>query len=479
MTKRGTLDNIVTYEHYCDTKSDLNNIPKEYSTLGSIAIVIQDENDELNAYIANTKRQWVPLFDGESGEVSNLGITYHICGSEEISSVGFPNIEDPDKNTFYLTPSISSGENNLYTEWFYSDDKWEKFGDGGSNFTDLLIDWEISSAGEVGYIANKPAIYAGTGEFSIVEAIGNEASGALSHAEGYNTKATSYQSHSEGASTIASDAQAHAEGYATQASGAQAHAEGFQSVASGIQSHAEGSNTTASNMQAHAEGYKTIAHGVASHAEGTSDGTQKTITPAGRTFTFTPGANGAYSHTEGSNTGAIEFTGHAEGNLTFAIGQMSHVEGYSTVATGNASHAEGYATAATDTYAHAEGNNTLASAPQAHSEGCNTIARGYASHAEGTNTIAKNESQHVFGAYNVEDPSSAAVSLRGTYVEIVGNGNITTRSNARTLDWAGNEWLAGNLSLASGKTLTIGSTTLTEHALQELLSFTVASGVSF
>ena len=38
---------------------------------------------------------------------------------------------------------------------------------------------------------------------------------------------------------------------------------------------------------------------------------------------------------------------------------------------------------------------------------------------------------------------------KGNYVEIVGNGNSTARSNARTLDWSGNEVLAGKLTVGS------------------------------
>lgn len=78
-------------------------------------------------------------------------------------------------------------------------------------------------------------------------------------------------------------------------------------------------------------------------------------------------------------------------------------------------------------------------------------------------TIANHESQHVFGEYNEADPSQAEAYERGTYVEIVGKGTAyNARSNARTLDWNGNEWLAGNL--------TLGSTTLTEAQLQALLA---------
>ena len=49
MTKRGNLDNIVTYEHICDTQEDLVNIPLQYTTLGSVALVIKGDDDALEA----------------------------------------------------------------------------------------------------------------------------------------------------------------------------------------------------------------------------------------------------------------------------------------------------------------------------------------------------------------------------------------------------------------------------------------------
>lgn len=64
MTKRGNLDNIVTYEHICDTKEDLAKINKQYATLGSVAIVIKGEDDLLEAYMATSKGEWVPIMVG-------------------------------------------------------------------------------------------------------------------------------------------------------------------------------------------------------------------------------------------------------------------------------------------------------------------------------------------------------------------------------------------------------------------------------
>lgn len=90
-------------------------------------------------------------------------------------------------------------------------------------------------------------------------------------------------------------------------------------------------------------------------------------------------------------------------------------------------------------------------------EGKNTKAVGDQSHVQGLGTIANYASQHVFGEYNIPDSiQNGSSNSKGNYIEIVGNGtgsNIQNRSNARTLDWNGNEILAGKLTLgAEGET---------------------------
>ena len=76
MSKRGTQDNVITYEHYCDTKADLANIPKDQITLGSTAVVLQDEDGSLGVYIAGSDKQWIAVAmsggsDSGSGEGSS------------------------------------------------------------------------------------------------------------------------------------------------------------------------------------------------------------------------------------------------------------------------------------------------------------------------------------------------------------------------------------------------------------------------
>ena len=95
-----------------------------------------------------------------------------------------------------------------------------------------------------------------------------------------------------------------------------------------------------------------------------------------------------------------------------------------------------------------EGGVNTASGVCSHAEGAGTTASGDASHSEGYGTIANHKSQHVFGEFNVADTNAAAADQRGDLIEIVGNGtDNNNRSNARTLDWQGNEVIAGGLKI--------------------------------
>ena len=151
---------------------------------------------------------------------------------------------------------------------------------------------------------------------------------------------------------------------------------------------------------------------------------------------------------------------HAEGRDTVATGANSHAEGFSTSATQTACHSEGRNTEASATYAHSEGDSTKASGSASHAENYTTTASGSYSHADGNHTTANHRSQHVFGEYNVVDPSTTAATAKGNYVEIVGNGTSNSaKSNARTLDWSGNEVLAGKLTVGAAPTANMDVTT--------------------
>lgn len=188
-------------------------------------------------------------------------------------------------------------------------------------------------------------------------------------------------------------------------------------------------------------------------------------------------AEGQYQYSPNQATGQFA---HAEGGAYFiakedeiyvgsviASGDASHAEGGGTTASGSGSHAEGSFTIASGDASHAEGVQTTASGIGSHAEGDNTTASGDESHAEGMGTIANHAYQHVSGTFNTPDDSLNDSNTYGNFVEIVGNGSDDdNRSNARTLDWDGNEWISGNLTIGGG---TADEVTITAADLRALL----------
>ena len=60
MTKRGNVENAITYEHVCDTTADMDNIDPRYITLGSVCIVLEGDVG-LEVYMAKSNKEWVQL----------------------------------------------------------------------------------------------------------------------------------------------------------------------------------------------------------------------------------------------------------------------------------------------------------------------------------------------------------------------------------------------------------------------------------
>ena len=187
-------------------------------------------------------------------------------------------------------------------------------------------------------------------------------------------------------------------------------------------------------------------------------------------------AVGSASQAFGSQTIARGSYSHAEGNQTIAYGSASHAEGAGSVAAANASHAEGTSNVALSSESHVSGRYNLpgAGATTAWASGV-TYPRGAVVKSDGRLylCIRQHISGRYTGSFNVKEYGDDGTTLytvwddlgaAGTteYAEIIGNGTPSVRSNARTLDWRGNEWLAGNL--------TLGNTTLTEAQLQALLA---------
>ena len=332
-----------------------------------------------------------------------------------------------------------------------------------------------------------------SGSYSHAEGFGTVAKKSNSHAEGIDTTAIGFSSHAEGGSTnkfssvvtttnpttdsiitawktkkfsVANGDYSHVEGKDNLALREDSHAEGNQTRASGVYSHAEGHNTIANNDSSHAEGNATIASGYYSHAEGSN-------TQAGGYYSHAEGdhtiASESGSHAEGDSTKASGLYSHAEGTGTKASGRYSHAEGFHTTASGVTSRSEGSGNTASGADSHAEGSGNTASGDCSHAEGNATTASGTYSHAEGSYTRASGDFSHVQGKFNIEDTSNK-------YADIIGNGTSdTARSNAATVDWAGNAWFAGDVytGSTSGTNKDEGSKKL---ATEEYVNSSIAAG---
>lgn len=168
------------------------------------------------------------------------------------------------------------------------------------------------------------------------------------------------------------------------------------------------------------------------------------------TMPANPDTNTTYTFANGTNGFTVTPSGGTAQTVTVTPDLSSKMDKANPTGTGKLSlnRASG---SSEGNYSVTLGENCVASGVRSYAEGYNTEASGSVSHAAGRSTIANHWAQYVFGAYNIEDPSSESSSSRGNYVEIVGNGTKSgddiTRSNARTLDWSGNEVLAGNLTI--------------------------------
>jgi hypothetical protein len=223
LTKRGAQDNIVTYEHMCDTHADLNNIPKNQMTLGSTAIVLRDEDDALGVYMSDSNKEWVSLLTigGETTPAPSPVDLLHVLSSSDYDpDTHVPTVENPEMNVVYLVPSGEETGNNLFDEWIYTGDSWERFGGVPVNNTAVQADWNEDDENADAHILNRPNVRQGSDPTGVVEGmLQNVASGEYSHAEGNDTIAAGRSAHAEGTYTAAFGAYSHAEGQSYQAQG--------------------------------------------------------------------------------------------------------------------------------------------------------------------------------------------------------------------------------------------------------------------
>ncbi len=413
MTKQGSLDNCITYEFICDTLEDMNAIENRYRTIGSVAVVLQGESGGMEAYIAGSNKQWNNLgamgANGSSSGSAGSGLSIYICAQNEVSN-GLPNIASPDETTIYLV-SAGNESGNLYEEYIYVNNAWEKFGAGSI---------DLSS-----YATKANPEFTGT-----IKINGGVTPGTNAIALGYGSVAQAQNSIAILGGNVAQAA----------------------TGAIAIQ------NATAAGANALAIGGGCTAEGNFSFAHGT----------------------GNYTKGQGS---------HAEGQSTSARGTGSHSEGNSTEANGNFSHAEGTSTRAAGTYSHVSGMYNVEDSYNNWDEWvANTLYKvGDKVKVTTTNNDVTTITGYVCKTANSDSTftSSKWINQYGkmNFAEIIGNGTAgVDRSNARALDWDGNERLMGDLyvgcnanSTGGTKVARIPDPPITDGTYT--LQATVASGV--
>ena len=215
---------------------------------------------------------------------------------------------------------------------------------------------------------------------------------------------------------------------------------------------------------------QSCAVGTNSHAEGMSERDPNEAIPNGvgagvdeyvvsqnwnKDFSF---VQGVASHIEGMNNVALGDYHHAEGTCNYIdCYDSSHAEGSHNSVTGDCSHAEGNANKVSGSYSHAEGNSNR--------------CRGQGSHVEGEHNIANGDFQHVQGKHNIPDDDNL-------YAHIVGNGYYnyemmdSMRSNAHTLDWYGNAWYQGQVTVGQDKKL-LATTNYVDESFTKVRDYVV------
>lgn len=419
---------------------------------------------EINADATNTTYPTAAAVYNFFTENKDVGLTLKVVTEK-------PTVDIDTKTIYLIKKADTSVEENIYEEWIYTGEAWEKIGNTTTtiDLSAYLTKTEIESTYLPISTANDTyalkSLY-GDNAINVGRAAGTS-SMDYSTAEGWNTFASEVASHTEGFRSVAVGFAAHAEGGT---SSAQSRSRDIVSISEDrrtvvimpadddpsersflgatidppdITIYVIGESIDESTTQrtltfnvaipdTYAVGdrvslyrYNNIAYGEGSHAEGD----QTT-------------AKGDYSHSEGLFTQALGNYSHAENASTRAIGECSHSEGGSTIAEGEYSHAEGSSANALGQAAHAEGYGTIASGANSHAENSLTSAKGANSHAEGIGTVASGIYQHVQGQYNIEDDT-------GTYAHIVGGGSEDVPLNVHTLDWLGNAWYQGDIYVKS------------------------------
>lgn len=177
-------------------------------------------------------------------------------------------------------------------------------------------------------------------------------------------------------------------------------------------------------------------------------------------------SNGAETFNDITTNKATGKNSRAAGEKVTVSGWCGDGSGHDVTVSGACSHGEGNENLADANCSHVEGHGNKATGYASHAGGRVTEARGHASMSINRGTFASGADQVVSGTYNAIDTmcedgvtplpladdgrpyhqygGNEYTEKKSQYHRIVGNGTSdANRSNAETLDWKGNHWLAG------------------------------------
>lgn len=382
---------------------------------------------------------------------------YRYSGNPYVDSNGI----DREENVFRVIAKPTVGTRAIGTSTFVSGNASQALSRNAVSMGALNVAYGPHS---VALGATNTANYAATalgignnanGKRSIAAGNGNSTSGYIAVAIGNENDATSMFSVGIGSKNTSSGTGSIALGVKNQSEGASSVAIGELNVSSGNCSVALGRQNTSSGGQSFTGGFNNTASGQFSVAIGNQN---KALEQGALALGSSNTSSGINSVSLGNANTASNKNAFAVGTKNKASGPNSASIGNNNEASGSASFAQGYQAKATNECCVALGNNSKASGKNSFAVGPRAEASGTTSVAIGQGVKAARANQIVFGKYNIMDTNTSS-----SYAVIIGNGsgedvtddsgNVTTqnRSNAHTLDWKGNAWFAGSLTIGPDK----------------------------
>ena len=401
-------DYVITeqdYQNIADIVKDDINIPTKVSDLTNDLGFVTDTVNNLVNYYTKTQTYTKSEVNDLIGQISTS--SFEIV--EELPETG-------QTNVIYLVLREEVEINNIYDEFIYVSNSWEKIGSTDIDLTGYATEtWVNTQLGdyytktEIGDLLLKN-IRDGEGDLSVEENQDSIAIGKWSHAEGrgqsFEVEITNVDSTNSQITVNDTDGLIRKNALLwipdDNEDGAYYYVVSKSGTAPTI------TLTLDSNSREIKDGTGTVTrtHYLSNVTTGTTIKVYMGV------------AGGSASHIEGVFNNTAWLNSDTEKNEVNV--QRNHAEGSRTLATGYTAHAEGEYTQALGNSSHAEGSNTIAQGHFSHAEGNTTQAIGDNSHATGENTIAGYDNQAVFGRYNKNSADSMFE---------VGNGTSSKRKN--------------------------------------------------